>query len=141
MATSTSSIRANAPRRIVPIAIAVGALAFTSVRAQTEKPVEITIVAKTVKVLRYGFGVGAPEKQAWVTTKVKIDPVALTTRSGVALFKESVWDAARKACDAADPYAPVGTDDECVHAAVKAAKPQVNAVIKLARSSASSGTG
>jgi UrcA family protein len=65
---------------------------------------------------------------------VKTDPVVLTTNSGVALFKDSVAEAARKACGADDPHGEV--DTACLRAALKEAKPQVNAIIANARSAA-----
>jgi UrcA family protein len=134
MTTSTASSHANTLRRSLPIAFAIGALAILSARAHAEDLDQITISAPAVKTLRYDFGIGAPIQEASVTARVKIDPVTLTTNSGVALLKESVRDAARKACDAADPLTQ--DDGTCFQAAVKAAKPQVDAAVARARSSA-----
>ncbi len=122
-------------RRYMPIALALGALAVMSARAHADDLPQITISAPTVKTTGYDFGIGAPIEEATVTAKVKTDSAALTTNSGVALLKDNVRDAARKACEAADPLA-VDDDDNCVRTAIKSAKPQIDAAIARAKSSA-----
>jgi UrcA family protein len=64
---------------------------------------------------------------------VSYDPVTLTTNSGIALLKDSVADAARKACDTADPL----TDDggTCVREAISSAQSQIAEAVTKARSS------
>jgi len=66
---------------------------------------------------------------------VQADPVALKTNYGALMLNYSVLDAARKACTEADPFADDVDDQACVHDAVEAAKPQVDAAIARARSS------
>jgi UrcA family protein len=135
MTTSTNAIHPNALRRGLPIAFAIGALAIMSASAHAEDDLDqITISTPAVKTLGYDFGIGAPIHETSVTANVKVDPAGLTTRSGVTLLKESVLDAARRACNAADPITP--DDGTCVHDAVKTATPQVNAAIARARSTA-----
>ena len=60
------------------------------------------------------------------------DPATLTTDSGVALLKKSVADAARKACNTADPL----TDDDgaCVREAIDSAQAQIARIVAQARS-------
>src|SRR5258708_5796459 len=132
MTTQTLSIRGNALRRSLPIAFAIGALAVMSAGAHAQDLEEITISAPAVKTVRYELATFAPIEQSTVTARVAFDPVTLTTNSGVALFKDNVLEAARKACVAADPLTQ--DDGTCVHTAVKSAKPQVDAAIARARS-------
>jgi UrcA family protein len=68
-----------------------------------------------------------------VKVGVSYDPVTLTTNSGVALLKDSVADAARNACDKADPF----TDDDgtCVRQAIYSAQAQIARAVTQARSS------
>jgi UrcA family protein len=130
------SIRVNTLRRRLPIAFAIGALAVISANAHADSLDnldEITISAPAVKTIGYEAGTVAPIKQVTVTARVAVNPVALTTNSGVALLKDSVRAAAHKACDSADPLTP--DDGECVTAALRNAKPQVDAAIARARSS------
>jgi UrcA family protein len=70
---------------------------------------------------------------------VSYDPATLTTNSGIALLKDSVADAARKACNAAGDAADSLPDDggTCVRAAISSAQAQVDAAITKAKSSAS----
>jgi hypothetical protein len=56
----------------------------------------------------------------------------LRTNYGALMLNYSVLDAARKACTEADPLED--DDGTCVHDAVEAAKPEVDAAIARARS-------
>jgi UrcA family protein len=132
----TTSIRVNTLRRSLPIALAIGALAVMSARAHADDLDEITISAPAVKTVGRDAATGAPIEEVTVKGRVTTDPVTLTTNSGVALLKDGVLDAARKACDAADPLTP--DDGTCVQAAVESAKPQVDAAVARARSGANS---
>jgi UrcA family protein len=134
MNTASLSIRSNALSRSVPIAFAIAALAFVSARAYAYPPDQITLSAPVVKVVGYEQDTQGPIKQSAVTAHVRFDPVTLTTNSGVALLKDSVEEAARKACVRADR--PTGDDDTCIRNAVEVAKPQVAAAIARARSTA-----
>jgi UrcA family protein len=134
MNTSTPSIRVNILRRNLPIALAIGALAVVSARAHAQDLDQITISAPAVKTVGREQVTLAPVKESTVTARVAFDPVTLTTNSGVALLKDSVLEAARKACGAADPVTP--DDGTCLHTAVRSAKPEVDAAIARARSSA-----
>ena len=136
MTTSIAAIRVNILRRALPVALVIGALSILSVRAQAAEPDEVTITAPAVKTIGRDTATGAPIEQVTVTARVTTEPVTLTTNSGVALLKDSVLEAARKACTTADP---LSSDDTCVFEAVKAAQPQVNAVIARARSSSLNG--
>ncbi len=136
MTTSTLSIRAKSLHRIIPIAFAIGTLAVMSARAHADDLPQVTISAPAVKDVGYDFRTAAPIQETSVTARVAIDPVSLTTNSGVALLKASVRDAARKVCDAADPLTQ--DDGSCFQAAMKGAEPQIAAAIARARSSANS---
>jgi UrcA family protein len=134
MNTSLLSIRANTLRKSLPLAFALGALAIMSVRAQAAEPDEITITAPAVKTVGRDPATHAPIQEVTVTAHVAFNPVTLTTHSGVALLNDSVLEAARKACGSAAPL--MQDDGTCVYNAVKSAKPQVDAAIARARSSA-----
>jgi UrcA family protein len=124
-------------------AFAAMALAVFSVSAQAADPEEITIYAPhTHTVGRNDQTVGrndatdAPIHDTTVKVAVSYDPVTLTTNSGIALLKDSVADAARKACNAAEDAADSLPDDggTCVRAAISSAQAQVDAAITMARS-------
>jgi UrcA family protein len=136
MNTSTISIRANTLRRSLPIALAIGALAIVSARAHAQDLEQITISAPAVKTIGRDTATLAPIEESTVTARVAYDPVTLTTNSGVALLKDGVLDAARKACYAAGPLTE--DDGTCLRDAVKAAQPQITAAIVRARSDANS---
>jgi UrcA family protein len=70
-----------------------------------------------------------------VKVAVTYDLASLTTDSGVARLKESVVDAAHKACDTGDAI----TDDDgtCVREAIESAQPQIARVVAEARSRSS----
>jgi len=133
----TTSTLPNARRTRLLVTLAIGAVAIISARAYAaDYDDEITVSApKRVKTVGRDSTTGAPIEETVVTAKVHYEPVWLTTSSGVALLNDSVLDAARKACDSADP---VDEDDDrtCVRNAVESAKPQVDAAIARARSTA-----
>jgi UrcA family protein len=131
-----ASIRVNTLRRTLPIALAMAALAVVSARAHAadaDSIDQVTISAPAVTVVGRDAASAAPIEESTVTARVTVDPITLTTNSGVALLKDSVLKAAREACDAADPYTP--DDGTCVFGALKMAQPQVDAVIARARNS------
>ncbi len=136
MNTSTLSVRVNLLRRSLPIALAIGALAVVSARAHAEELEQITISAPTLKTVGRDSATLAPIEESTVTARVAYNPVTLTLNSGVALLKDGVLDAARKACYAADPITE--DDGTCLRDAVKAAQPQITAAIERARSNANS---
>ena len=121
MNTSIRSIRGNPLRTVLPVAFLVTALAALSTRANAEQFDEITISAPSVKVVGYDDSTRAPRKEITVVAHVKTDPVVLTTNSGVALFKDSVMEAAQKVCGDADRGGQV--DTTCLRGALKGAKP------------------
>jgi UrcA family protein len=124
----------NSLRRSLPIALAIGALSIMSAGVHAAEPDEVTISAPAVKTVGREAATLAPIEQVTVTARVAYDPVTLTTNSGVALLKDGVLEAARKACDSADPL--MSDDGTCVRNAVESAKPQITAAIARARSSA-----
>jgi len=139
--TYLTSIRVNTLARILPVAFAVGAIALLSARAHAADseqldPVQldpITVSAPAVKIVDRDAATGAPVEQVTITASVQADPAALRTNYGALMLNYSVLDAARKACTAADPFAD--DDGTCVHDAVQAAQPKVDAAIARARSS------
>jgi UrcA family protein len=137
MKNSTSLMPANILRTGLATTLAIGALSLLSVSAQAAEPDEITISAPAIKIVGRDFATNAPIEQSTVTARVFTDPVTLTTNSGVALLKDSVVEAARKACETAAPLDPY--DQTCVFEAVKSAQPQVDAAIARARSNAMNG--
>jgi UrcA family protein len=140
--TYLTSIRVNILGRMLPVAFAAGAIALVSARAHAADadqfdPVQldpITVSAPAVKIVDRDAATGAPIEQVTTTARVVADPAALRTNYGALMLNYSVRDAARKVCTAADPIA----DDNgtCIHDAIESAKPQVDAAIARARSSA-----
>ena len=114
-------------------AFAVMAFAVCSVSAQAAEPDEVTISAPATKTVGRDYATNAPIQETTVKVAVSYDPVTLTTNSGVALLKDSVADAARKACDSVDPL----TDDDgtCVRGAIDSAQAQIARAVTQARSS------
>jgi UrcA family protein len=114
-------------------AFAIMAIAVFSASAHAAEASEITVQGPTAKNVGLDNATGAPIQETSVKVAVRVDPATLTTNSGVALLKESVADAARKACDTADPL----TDDDgaCVREAINAAQAQIARAVAQARSS------
>jgi UrcA family protein len=129
----TTFSRAGIFRGRLPIALALGALALTSAGAQADEPDQVdqvTISAPSVKTVGRDEATGAPIQDVTKTVSIKFDPVTLTTNSGVALLKDSVFESALQVCNS------IGLDDDgtCVRDAVKSAQGQVDAAIARARS-------
>jgi UrcA family protein len=140
MNTSIHSGRDNTLRTVLTATSLVVALAALSTRANAHSFVDpankITVSAPTEQIMGTDFESGAPRKDIVVVARVKTDPAVLTTNSGVALFKDSVVEAAREACGADVPHSEV--DTTCLRNALKEAKPQVAAIIAKARSGSNS---
>lgn len=133
MKVSTASMYPDILRRGLPVALAIGALTVLSARVQAFDLDPITISAPVVKTVGRDEASGAPEGTVTVKAVITPDALSLKTDSGVALLKEKVFEAARKACEAAEPLA--WDDVNCIYEAVKSAKPQVDAVVARARRS------
>ena len=129
MTTATTSTRRNTLANLT-IAFAFGAFAAMSARADAADLDQISLSGPVVKTVGHDTG-GARVESVTVTALVRTDPETLTFDSGVALFKDNVREAARKACAAADRLGP--DDGTCVRNAIAAAKPQVDAAIADAR--------
>ena len=114
-------------------AFAIAAIAVFSAGAHAAESNEITVQGPTVKTVGRDYATGAPIQETTVKVAVSYDPATLTTDSGVALLKESVADAARKACDSADPLSD--DDGTCVRGAIDSAQAQIAQVVSQARSS------
>jgi UrcA family protein len=114
-------------------AFAIMAIAVFSAGAHAAESNEITIQGPTAKTVGRDYATGAPIQETTVKVAVSYDPATLATDSGVALLKESVADAARKACDTADPLWDDG--GTCVREAVKSAQAQIARIVTQARSS------
>jgi len=137
MKLSTASIDSNILRTRLFVVLAIGALAVLSGRVHADELDPITISAPTVKIIGNESGIEGPTEERTVTARIAANAETLTMDSGVVLLKDRVLEAAVKACYAADP---LGFDDgECVHDAVKAAQPQVSAVIAQARNHSAMG--
>jgi UrcA family protein len=126
----------RALRARLPVTLALGALAVMSAGAQAADYDEIAISAPNVKTVGRDEATNAPIQEVTKQATVKFDPVWLTTNSGVALLKDSVFDAALKVCNSitltmADADE---NDDSCVRDAVKSAQAQINAAVARARS-------
>ena len=126
--------KTRALRSRLPVALALGALAFMSAGAQAADPDEVTISAPSVKTVGRDEATGAPIQDVSRTISIKFDPVTLTTNSGVTLLKDSVFQSALQVCNSIG--LPMSDDDDgtCVRNAVKSAQGQVDAAIARARS-------
>jgi UrcA family protein len=125
----------------ITVALAAAVFAVTSIgifntRAQAADLEQITISAPSVKTVDHD-ATGAPIEEVTRTARITVDPVTLTTNSGVALLKDSVQEAAQKVCDSLDP---LDSDDggECVRGAVRSAQAQIAAVVARARANTNS---
>lgn len=133
MTHSRASTRANVVHRNLPLAFAVGALALLGARAygNSPDPDRIALSAPVTKVIGRDPATQAPIEQVTVEGRVQTDPATLTTHSGATLLEDSVLQAAREACDEADPLTP--DDGECVRTAMKGAQHEVDSAIARAR--------
>src|ERR1700730_18702273 len=129
----TTSISAKILSGSLHAAFAAMAIAVFSVGAQAADLNQITVQGSTVQTVGRDAATNAPIQETTVKVAVSYDPATLTTDSGVALLKESVADAARKACDTADPLED--DDGRCVLDAVKSAQAQIARVVAQVRSS------
>jgi len=125
--------RTRALRSRLPVALALGAIAFVSAGAHAADYDEITISAPSVKTVGHDDATNAPIEEYSEKASVKVDPVTLTTNSGVALLKDSVLEAARKVCYSVS-LSTFEDDGTCVRDAVKSAQAQVDTAIARARS-------
>lgn len=161
MSHSKLALPARHPWRFVPIlAVAIGALAFSSAQAHAAvlKPIKVTAhllsapgtlaslnpvqtallrpitvsapAARTVRTIGYAGATGAPIQEFTATARVRFNPVILTTYSGVALLKDDVTEAAQKACNSIDP---LHSSETCPRRAIRSAQRQVTAAITHAR--------
>jgi UrcA family protein len=92
---------------------------------------QITISAPKVRIVARDYATGAPVEQATATGRIQVDPVTLTTNSGVALLNDAVQEAAQQLCDSLDPLNSDG--GECVRGAVKSAQAQITAAVARAK--------
>jgi UrcA family protein len=117
----------------LPVLLAFAALAFVGTLAQAADLPEVTISAPSVKTVDRDAATGAPIQEITETARVSVDPVTLTTNSGVALLQDKVLETAQQICDSTDPLADEG-DGSCVREAVKSAQAQVKAAVARANS-------
>jgi UrcA family protein len=130
--------------RSLPIALAVGGLAFASARAyavdaDSLNPVQldpITVIAPSVKIVGRDASTGAPIEKLTFSAEVRADPAALRTEYGALMLEYSVRDAARNLCNKADPFTV--DDGTCYQKTVQSTQPQVDAAIARARSNVKS---
>jgi UrcA family protein len=99
-----------------------------------EQVEQVTVSSPVVKTVGRDSATGGPIQETQKTARIQYDPVTLTTNSGVALLQDSVFETARKVCESFDPFDP--DDGTCIRNAVNSAKPQVDAAIARARSTA-----
>jgi UrcA family protein len=129
MTTSTSIKILSKP---LHVAFAVMAIAVFSGGAHAAEPDQITVQGSTEKTVGREYATDAPIQETTVKVAVSYDPATLATQSGAALLKESVADAARKACNVADPLAE--DDGTCVREAIDSAQAQIVRLMSQAKS-------
>lgn len=133
MNASTVTMRKSPLRIGLTIAFTIGALAVFSSHAQAAGTnQEITITGSRIKTIPYDPITRGPIQEVTVNARVTTPLDVLTLNSGVAILKDNVLDAARKACTMADPTSD--DDSDCIREAVKGAQPQINALVARARS-------
>ena len=132
MKFSTVSLHADIVRDVLSVALAIGALTAMSTRAHAEELDPITITGPTVKTIGHDPATWSPIEDVSVEAHIAVDAETLRNDSGVVLLNDRVREAAFKVCNKAEKFT-VG-DEECMHNAIKAAQPQVDAAIKQARS-------
>lgn len=131
MKASTVSLHANAVRGGWSLALAIGALTILNAQAHASELDPITVSAPITRQRAPDVATEVPLTDVTVNARIAVDMDTLKNDSGVVLLKDRVAEAASKACYKANPF---GVDDgTCINQAVKAAKPQVNAVIARAR--------
>lgn len=113
------------------IALAIGALAIMTGTAQAAPLDQIRIDRPVVTVVDRDAATNAPIEQVTVKAWVIPELDTLTTDSGVVLLNDYIREAARRACFKADPMVP--DDGACYRDALKAAKPQVAALVERAK--------
>ena len=129
-----TTVPAKVPVVLAAALFAVGALGLFNGRAQAADLDQVTISAPSVKTVGYDYATRAPIEEMTQTGRIKVDPVTLTTNSGVALLNDAVQATAQKICYSLDP---VSFDDgQCVRDAIKSAQGQVAAAVARARANA-----
>jgi UrcA family protein len=129
-----TTVSSRIPAALVVAVFTVGALGIFSGRAHAADLDQITISAPGVKVVGRDYATNAPIEEVTGTGQIKVDPVTLTTNSGVALLNDAVQDTAQKICYSLDP---LNSDDgECVRGAIKSAQAQITALVARAKANA-----
>ncbi len=115
------------------------ALGSTAMAQQGSMIPEARVQASGVVTQDLGRTPGGTVMVSTVTMRVRYTDLSLDTNSGQALFRARVTDAAKEACKRATADYPLAmyqtTNWECVKAAVKGAKPQVDTIIAAANGS------
>jgi UrcA family protein len=115
-------------------AFGVGALALFGDSARAADFEGITVASRTVKTIGRDYATGAAIEEMTETARIKVDPAALVTDSGVAHLNDEVAYTARKICYSLDPLN--FDDDDCIRGAIRSAQDQIAAVVARARANA-----
>jgi UrcA family protein len=126
----TTRLSSTTPAILAAAVFAIGAVGLLSTRAHAADFEQITISAPTIKTVGRDAATGAPIEEMLKTARIKVDPVTLTTNSGVTLLNDAVLDTAQKICFSLDPQN--WDDGECVRGAVKSAQAQITAAVARA---------
>jgi UrcA family protein len=129
-----TTVSSRIPAALAVAVFTVGALGIFSGRAHAADLDQVTISAPSVKVVGRDYATNAPIEETTATGTIKVDPVQLTTNSGVALLNDAVQDTAEKICYSLDPLD--SDDGECVRGAIKSAQAQITAAVAVARAKA-----
>ena len=123
----TVTVTRKSPTALALAVMTLGAFGVLATYANAADLDPITISAPTAKIVGRAYATNAPIEEVSATARIKVDPVTLTTNSGVALLRDAVQDAAQKLCYFLDPLS--FDDGECVRGAVKSAQTQIAAEI------------
>jgi hypothetical protein len=132
MKMSRTSSGSTVPHRVFIAAIALSALNLVSASAHAGDPKDVRVITLFVpagKIIGRDAATGALIQERRVMVRVQFDPDTLATNSGVAVLKDSVIEAAQKACDS------TLTEDtvNCVYDTINTAQSDLDAAIARAR--------
>jgi UrcA family protein len=133
MKNSTVSLDFNLARIGVCAVLTIGALTAFAGRAHAQDLDPITLSPPVVKTIGRDQSTDGPIEVVTVKARIDADKETLRNDSGVVLLNDRVVEAARKACQLADPFA--SPEGPCMREAMQSAAPQVKAAIADARAS------
>jgi len=125
-----ATVSSKSPAALALAVLTIGVIGALGGFAHAADLDPVTISAPSARTVGHDYATGAPIQELAATARIKVDPVTLTTHSGVALLQDAVQEAAQQLCDSLDPLSFDG--GECVRSAIKSAQPQITAAVARA---------